>query len=415
MSKKVVVIGGGPAGLMAAGQAALRGFDVTLLERNPRCGRKLMITGKGRCNITNATFDLQELIAQVPTNSRFLFSAFAEFMPYDAIAFFEEQGVETKIERGNRVFPVSDKAVDVVDAMVNFARRSGVKTINCRAVDVINEDAKVLAVKLESGQLVACDAVIIATGGKSYQQTGSTGDGYSFAKKLGHTVTSIRPSLVPLNIKESWCRELQGLSLRNTAIKVVDKNKNKDIYSDFGEMLFTHFGVSGPIILSASAHMQNMDNTEYKIIIDLKNALTLQQLEKRVVRDFTLNANKDFANTIGALFPSKLVPVMVKLSGIPGTMKCNQITKEMRRSFVSLIKNIEINVASFRDINEAIITSGGVKVTEIEPGTMKSKIIENLYFAGEIIDVDAYTGGFNLQIAYSTGYLAGTKVLEELL
>lgn len=415
MNKKVVVIGGGPAGLMAAGQAALRDLDVTLVERNPRCGRKLMITGKGRCNITNATFDLQELVSQVPTNARFLYSAFSEFMPYDTISFFEDQGVQTKIERGNRVFPVSDKAMDVVDAMVNFARKSGVRTINSRATEIFSNGSFVTTVKLENGQKIACDGLIIATGGKSYQQTGSTGDGYPFAKKLGHTVTSIRPSLVPLNIKEQWCSELQGLSLRNTAIKVFEEDSSKEIYSDFGEMMFTHFGVTGPMILSASAHMQNMGETNYKISIDLKNALSIEQLEKRVVREFTENANKDFVNTIGSLFPAKLVPVMVKLSGIPGAMKCNQITKEMRHNFVLLTKNLEINVASFRDINEAIITSGGVKVTEIEPGTMKSKIIDNLYFAGEVIDVDAYTGGFNLQIAYSTGYLAGIKVLEGLL
>lgn len=415
MTKKVIVIGAGPAGMMAAGQVAKRGLEVTLIERNPRPGRKLMITGKGRCNITNATFDLQELISQVPTNPRFLYSAFSGFMPYDTIEFFESIGVKTKIERGGRVFPETDKAVTVVDAMVGFVRKSGARMVNSRVAEIIHSNNSVTGVRLESGETLQCDGLIIATGGKSYQQTGSTGDGYSFAKKLGHTVTYIRPSLVPLNVDEKWCSELQGLSLKNTAIKVVDKGNGKETFSDFGEMLFTHFGVSGPMILSASAHMKNMDKTKYKILIDLKPALSEEQLEKRIVREFLENVNRDFGNSISSLFPSKLVPVMIKLSGIPGSMKCNQITKEMRHKFAFLIKNLEINITSFRDINEAIVTSGGVKVSEIEPKTMKSKIVNNLYFAGEIIDVDAYTGGFNLQIAFSTGYLAGIKVLEEII
>lgn len=409
---KVVVIGGGPAGLMAASQAALRGLNVTLVERNERCARKLMITGKGRCNITNAVFDIQDLLSNIPRNPRFLYSAFNAFMTYDTISFFEDLGVQTKIERGNRVFPVTDKAVTVVDALVNYAKKCGVKTYHQRVVGLIF-DTKIKGVVFEDGTNMECDAVIVATGGKSYPQTGSTGDGYTLAKSAGHTVTPIFPSLVALNAHEYWCADLQGLSLKNASISLVDKRKGKEVYSDFGEMLFTHFGVSGPMILSASSHMEPDLKDRYKIIIDLKPALTFEQLDKRVTKDLLENSNKDFINSLSALLPHKLVPVIVKLSGIQPSTKCNQITKEMRHRLVELLKGLEVNITSFRSIDEAIVTSGGVNVKEIDPKTMQSKLVKNLYFAGEVIDVDAYTGGFNLQIAFSTGYLAGTKVLEE--
>lgn len=413
MSNRVVVIGGGPAGLMAAGQAALRGLEVYLLERNPRPARKLLITGKGRCNITNALFDVNEVIENVVTNGRFLYSALTAFMTYDTVAFFEERGVKTKTERGNRVFPESDKAVSVVDAMVSFAKESGVliKT-DTRVSSFVFEDGKISAVVLENGGKIDCGAVILATGGKSYPGTGSTGDGYRLAASAGHTVTEIRPSLVPMTVHQGWCSDLMGLSLKNTGIKILDE-KGKSVYADFGEMLFTHFGVSGPMILSASAHLGDIRKKKFRLVVDLKPALTEEQLEARILRDFKENANKDFINSLSALLPHKMIPVIVRLSGIePGT-KCNQITKAQRRSFVRLLKNLELDITGFRPIDEAIVTSGGVKVSEIEPKTMRSKLMPNLYFAGEVIDTDAYTGGFNLQIAFSTGYLAGTKVLEE--
>lgn len=410
---KVIVIGGGPAGLMAASQASLRGLDVTLIERNERCARKLMITGKGRCNITNATFDIQDLLSNIPTNPRFLYSAFNSFMTYDTISFFEDLGVQTKIERGNRVFPVTDKAVTVVDALVGYAKKCGVKIIHGRVVS-LDFDDKIKGVSLDDGTNIECDAVIVATGGKSYPQTGSTGDGYTLAKMAGHIIAPIYPSLVALNAHEYWCGDLQGLSLKNTAIKLIDKKSGKEVYSDFGEMLFTHFGVSGPMILSASAHMQKDLKDRYKILIDLKPALTFEQLDKRVTKDFLENSNKDFINSLSALLPHKMIPVIVKLSDIQPSAKCNQITKEMRHRLVSLLKGLEINITSFKGIDEAIVTSGGVNVKEIDPKTMQSKLVKNLFFAGEVIDVDAYTGGFNLQIAFSTGYLAGIKVLEEI-
>lgn len=409
---KVFILGGGPAGLMAAGQAALRGLDVTVFERNPRCARKLLITGKGRCNLTNTTFELGELIAQVPANGRFLYSAFSAFMPYDTIAFFEGNGVATKVERGGRVFPVTDKAVTVVDAMIRFARQSGVAFVHQRVTSVMKEGAHFLLMT-QDGAAHRGDALVIATGGKSYPVTGSTGDGYRFAGELGHTVVPPRASLVPINCHEHWCSDLQGLSLKNTAIKIKEEKTQKVIYTDFGEMLFTHFGVSGPMILSASAHIPGLGQKKFKLVIDLKPALTEAQVEKRLIREFSENANKDYINALGALLPNKLVPVMVKLSGIQPSLKCNQITREMRHKLIHLLKELELTLTSFRPIDEAIITSGGIKVSELNPKTMESKLIPGLYFAGEIIDVDAYTGGFNLQIAFSTGYLAGTKILED--
>lgn len=410
---KICVIGGGPAGLMAAGQAAMRGLEVCVLERNPRCARKLLITGKGRCNLTNATFDLEELVQQIPTNSRFLYSAFFSFMPYDTISFFEDLGVSTKIERGGRVFPTTDKAVTVVDAIIRFAERSGASILHERAVSVSKRE-ETFYIKTEEGSSLTAEAVIIATGGKSYPLTGSTGDGYRFAQSLGHTIIPPRAALVPINCHEYWCSDLQGLSLKNTAIKITKAGHSKIVYSDFGEMLFTHFGVSGPMILSASSHLKDLGKERYELHIDLKPALSESQLEHRFMREFEANCNKDFINSLGALLPNKMIPVIIKLSKIPPSIKCNQITKEMRHNLVLLLKNLTLTLKSFRPIEEAIITSGGVKVSEINPKTMQSQLVKNLYFAGEVIDVDAYTGGFNLQVAFSTGYLAGTKILDDM-
>lgn len=413
MKNKVIVVGAGAAGLTAAGYAARRGLDVILLERKEKPARKLMITGKGRCNITNDCDDLQELIAAVPVNGRFLYSAFSAFQPKDTVAMIESMGVKTKVERGRRVFPVSDKAADVVDALVRFARSGGARLLCARAVDLQIEGGKVTGVRTQEGSLLPCDAVILATGGASYPQTGSSGDGYAMAQKAGHTVTEIQPSLVPLIIHEGWCTELQGLSLRNAGLKVFDTKKKKVIYTDFGEMMFTHYGVTGPMILSASSHMRGMEPGRYRLSIDLKPALSIEQLDARILRDFTEHANKDYINSLHGLLPGKLIPVMVKRSGIPAGLKVNQITKEMRRTLSELLKNLELTVTGFRPLEEAIITSGGVAVSQVNPKTMQSKKVPNLYFAGELLDVDAYTGGYNLQIAFSTGYLAGISVLEE--
>ena len=406
--RKIVIIGAGASGLIAAARSALRGLDVTVVEKNSRPARKVMITGKGRCNVTNACFDINDLISNVPTNSRFLYSAFSAFMPYDTIALLEELGVETKTERGNRVFPVSDKAVDIVDALVKYAKESGAKIIsgNVKAVECKNNI--VSAVVLESGEEIPCDALAICTGGKSYPQTGSTGDGYEFAKAMGHTVTELKPSLVPLVCSNNFIPSLQGLSLRNIEIRLYENEKH--IYTDFGEMLFTHFGVSGPVILSASSHMKNVKNKKYTLYIDLKPALDEKTLDKRIQRDFEENNNKDFINSLSKLLPNKIIPVIVKLSKIEPSTKCNQITREQRLDLVRLLKNFCVDIVDFRPIEEAIITSGGVDVKEIDPKTMKSKLIDNLYFAGEVIDVDAYTGGFNLQIAFSTGYVCGENI-----
>ncbi|MBQ9530778.1 MAG: NAD(P)/FAD-dependent oxidoreductase [Eubacterium sp.] len=407
-NKKVIIIGAGASGLMAAARSGKRGLDVTVIEKNARPARKVMITGKGRCNVTNACFDINELISNVPKNPRFMFSAFSVFMPYDTIALFEELGVETKIERGNRVFPVSDKAVDIVDALVRYAEKSGARIINNTVKSIVIEDNRVKAVMLDEGKSLECDALAICTGGKSYPQTGSTGDGYEFAKMAGHNVTPLRPSLVPLVCSNNFIPSLQGLSLKNISIKLFDGDKT--IYSDFGEMLFTHFGVSGPVILSASAHMSNPKEKKYKLVIDLKPALDEKTLDKRIQRDFEENKNKDFINSLSKLLPNKIIPTVVKLSKIEPSVKCNQITREKRRNLVNLLKNFSVDITDFRPIDEAVITSGGVDVKEIDPKTMKSKIIDNLYFAGEIIDVDAYTGGFNLQIAFSTGYVCGENI-----
>lgn len=405
---KIVVIGGGAAGLLCGAKSAEKGNDVTIIEKMNRPGRKLMITGKGRCNVTNASFELDDLISNVPTNPRFLYSAFSNFMPYDTMALFEELGVPLKIERGNRVFPLSDKAVDIVDALVNFANDSGAKIIHGSAKAFELEENKIKSVVLEDKTKIECDKVCLCTGGKSYPLTGSTGDGYILAQSVGHTVTTLKPSLVPLVCSNNFISKLQGLSLKN--IEVTLYENDKDIYRDFGEMIFTHYGVSGPVILSASSHIKSMGKKQYKIKIDLKPALDFHTLDKRICRDFEEFANKDFVNSLSKLLPNKLIPVIVSLSGIPASEKVNQITREQRLKLVELIKNFYVTVSDFRPIDEAIVTSGGVNVKEINPKTMQSKIIDNLYFAGEIIDVDAYTGGFNLQIAFSTAVLCADNM-----
>ena len=407
---KVLVIGGGAAGLLAAGTAAQRGHEVTILERNERPARKVMITGKGRCNLTNHCTLINELVAQVPTNGRFLHGAFSRFMPQDIMELVEAEGVELKIERGNRVFPVSDKAVDIVDALVRFATKNGAKLRQGRATALLLEDGAVKGVKTEDGDTIFADRVIVATGGMSYPLTGSTGDGYTLAKQAGHTIADPKPSLVPLVCHEGFCSDLQGLSLRNVAITVRDMTNYKEVYTDFGEMLFTHFGVSGPMILSASTHLRPMEKGRYEIHIDLKPALSHEQLDARVQREFLAASNKNFINALDSLLPKKLVPVIVRLSGVKPSLKVNQVTREMRGRLVNLLKDLKVTVNGFRPIEEAIVTSGGVHVKEVDPKTMQSRLCEGLYFAGEVLDVDAYTGGFNLQIAFSTGHLAGESV-----
>ena len=410
MTDEIVIIGAGAAGMMAAVQAARLGKSVTLLERNDRPGRKIIITGKGRCNVTNATNLLNELISAVPVNGRFLYSAFSAFMPQDTMEFFECEGVPLKIERGNRVFPVSDSSKDIVDAIYSAATDEGVKFKKGRAVDLKIENGSVTAVITEDGEEIPCASVLVATGGKSYPGTGSTGDGYALAERAGHTVTELKPSLVPLEAHEGFCSQLQGLSLKNAAIKVEDTLKFRTVYEDFGEMLFTHFGVSGPMILSASSHMRDMQSERYVIHIDLKPALSHEQLDRRIVKDLTENANKDYANVLALLLPRKLIPVAAQLTHIKPTTKANQITREQRAVLVDWLKDFRVTVTRFRPLDEAIITSGGVKVSEVDPKTMRSKLVDNLYFAGEVLDVDAYTGGFNLQIAFATGYAAGINM-----
>ncbi len=410
MDKSVIVIGAGASGLMASGICANNGNKVTLFEKNEKVGRKLMITGKGRCNVTNACTMLNDLIENVPVNGRFLYTAFSRFMPSDTMDFFESLGVPLKIERGNRVFPVSDKAVDIVDALNSFVKSKGVKRIQETVKSLIIENQTVKGVKCDSGNEYLADAVIVATGGKSYPLTGSTGDGYNFARQAGHTIVKPKPSLVPLECHEGFCSLLKGLSLKNVRVTVFDTEKFREIYSDFGEMLFTHFGVSGPVILSASSHIREMKSGKYEIHIDLKPALTNEQLDKRLLREFKESPSKAIINIMNSLLPKSLVPVFVKLTGIHPATKANQITKEMRFEIIDLLKDFKLTVTDFRPIEEAVITSGGVEVKEINPKTMESKLCKNLYFCGEVIDVDAYTGGFNLQIAFSTGYLAGVNL-----
>lgn len=415
ITSDVAVIGAGAAGMTAAGFAAKRGLDVVLIERNPRPGRKLMITGKGRCNVTNDC-DIDGFMENIPCGGKFLYSAFTRFPPRSVMAFFEELGVPLKVERGRRVFPQSDKAVDIVDALKDFTKKSGCRTVNGRATELIINDGEVKGVRLEDGSEVISRAVIVCTGGKSYPLTGSTGDGYEFARQAGHTITPLRPSLVPIETCEDWPRELMGLSLRNVTLELIDKRRNKTVFKELGEMLFTHFGVSGPLVLSASALMRDtktLESGKYVLRIDLKPALSNEQLDKRLQRDFIENANRDFINSLGGLLPSKLVPVFTELSGISAHQKTNQISKEQRLRAVSLLKGLELTAKRLRPIEEAVVTAGGVKLKEVNPTTMESKLVKGLYFAGEVLDADAYTGGYNLQIAFCTGHAAGISVLNE--
>ncbi len=405
----VIVVGGGAAGMMAAGTAAQKGLHTLLLEKNNRLGRKLRITGKGRCNIVNHC-DVTTVIESIPSNGRFLYGAISQFTPADAMRFFENQGVPVKTERGNRVFPQSDKAADVVEALKHYCIRNGAEIQQETVQSLLIHNSTLIGVKTESGMDYQGDNIVVACGGMSFAATGSTGDGYRLAQQAGHTVTELRPSLVSLVANGRDCPALQGLSLKNVAITVCDLKTKKQIYDDFGEMMFTHYGVTGPIILSASSHMRQMEPNRYQITIDLKPALSLEQLDARLQRDFGENQNKDFVNSLGALLPRKLIPIMVAKSKIAPDQKCNQIKKEQRRMFAQKLKALKITIKGFRPINEAIVTSGGVSVKEISPKTMESKLLKGLYFAGEVIDVDAYTGGFNLQIAFSTGYLAASSI-----
>ncbi len=407
MGKRVVVIGGGAAGLIAAGFAGQNGAVVTVIEPNARPARKVMITGKGRCNVTNDT-DLNGLINAVNKNGKFLYSAFSAFSAADTKAFFEKRGVPLKTERGNRVFPQSDKSVDIVDALVSFARENAEIIID-RAVEIETIDGHVSAVVTENGKL-PCDAVVLATGGLSYPTTGSTGDGYKMAAKLGHTITPLRPSLVGVECFEGFTSHLQGLALKNIGLSVYKNDGKKPIYTDFGELLFTHFGISGPTVLSASAKLTDTEKDKYSFYIDLKPALSAEELDKRLIRDFSENLNKDFLNSLDALLPKKLIPVIVSLSGIDGHLKVNQISREQREKLVSLLKGLKLTALSLRPIEEAVITAGGISLSEVSPKTMESKLVEGLYFAGEILDLDACTGGFNLQIAFSTGFVAGNSI-----
>ncbi len=402
MSKRITVVGGGAAGMMAAICAAEQGASVTLLEPNERLGKKLNITGKGRCNVTNNA-DLQTLLANVPGNGKFLYSAFSAFDGRDAMAFFESLGVPLKTERGNRVFPVSDRSFDVSAALEKRLRALKVALVRDRAAALDIADGAVCAVRGERRDYPA-DAVILATGGVSYPATGSTGEGHRLAREAGHTVTPLQGSLVPLR-DYGGCRELQGLSLRNVGLTVFEEKKI--VYTDFGELLFTHFGVSGPLVLSASAHMRHFDKKAYRLELDLKPALDEAALDKRLLSDFEKYCNHDFCNALDDLLPQKLIPVMVALSEIPPRQKVHDLTRAQRQTLLRLLKHFPIAVAGPCPVTDAIVTSGGVKVSEIDPKTMMSKLVKGLYFAGELIDVDAYTGGFNLQIAWATGRAAG--------
>ncbi len=389
--------------MMAAIWAARNNKKVTLIEHNSYLGKKMGITGKGRCNVTNDC-EIEELFQNIPGNSKFLYSAIYSFSNYNVKEFFEELGVPLKVERGQRVFPVSDKAKDVVNAMKREIERLGVKVVFDHATGIDTENGAVSGVRCKNGY-IPCESVLIATGGKSYPQTGSTGDGFEMAKKLGHSVTELKASLIPLVASE--VKSLQGLSLKNVSVTVLDE-KGKKLYTDLGEMLFTHFGMSGPIILSASGHMRRVG--KYSIVLDLKPALDKKTLDARLLRDFEKYQNRDFVNALDDLLPKKIIPFVIAKSGIDERRKINSITKEERLRLIDSIKEIKINIEGFRPINEAIVTAGGISVKEIDPSTMESKIVKGLYFAGEVIDVDAYTGGFNLQIAFSTGYLAGMNM-----
>ena len=402
---RVVVVGGGAAGMMSAISAAEYGADVTLFERNDRMGKKLRITGKGRCNVTNDC-DVNEFLSNVPTNPRFLYTALSQFSTEDTKAFFEDAGVPLKTERGKRVFPVSDRAGDIVAALEKRCRSLGVHIIHKRVQNIIIRDGRVYGVLTGEGETEA-DAVILCTGGRSYPVTGSDGDGYRFARTAGHTVTALHPSLVPLVAQGKLCASLQGLSLKNVSLRIVDRATQKTVYEDFGEMLFTHFGITGPLVLSASAHLSDIAPDKYEAQIDLKPALDEKTLDARIRSDFEKYRNRDFLNALDDLLPQKMIEPFVRLCEIDGRKKVHSVTREERERMVRTFKCIRVPLTGFRPIDEAIVTRGGVNVKEIDPKTMRSKLIAGLYFAGELLDVDAYTGGFNLQIAFSTAVVAG--------
>ena len=414
---KVIVIGGGPAGMMAAITAAEYGNEVIIIEKNSDFGKKLLITGKGRCNITSSLY-MSDFIKNTPGNGQFLYSAFQNYTNTDIIEFLKRQGLEVKEERGNRIFPITDKSVDVLNCFKRKINELNIKKLfNTRVEKILIQNNNILGVRTDK-EIIKTEKIILATGGKSYPLTGSTGDGYSIASSLGHKIIPIKPSLVPLIIYEkNECKEMQGISLKNTGIKINDESKNKLIYEDFGEMIFTHFGISGPIILSSSAHLVRykeiddlMKKRQIKLYIDLKPALTEEKLDDRILRDFKEFRNKQFKHSLDKLLPQKMIPIIIEKSCINENKKVNEITKEERKKLVNCLKKFELTIKDFRPVEEAIITSGGINVKEINPKTMESKIIKGLYFAGEIIDVDSYTGGFNLKIAYSTGYTAGMYV-----
>lgn len=406
---ELVVIGGGAAGMMCAYNAAQRGMSVVLVDPNRQLGRKVRITGKGRCNVTN-NCDIKEFMRNIPGDGRFLYSALNRFSPADTIVFFESHGLPLKTERGNRVFPVSDNANDVAGLMARLCERSGVTLIRSTAKKILTEDGAVSAVVTEEGT-IACRAAAVCTGGLSYPLTGSNGAGYRFARELGHTVTETRPSLVPLESEDACCAQMQGFSLKNVTLSAYEDERL--IYKELGEMLFTHFGVSGPLVLSASSHMRNFGRAKYRLEIDLKPALDEKKLDARILRDFEKYSNKEFKNALADLAGHTMIPVLVRLSGIPEDTKVNSITREQRMRLLRLFKAFPVSVSGTRPIDEAIVTAGGVSTKEIDPRTMCSKLVQGLYFAGEVLDLDGYTGGFNLQIAWSTGFVAGNSVLKE--
>lgn len=404
MSKKIVVVGGGAAGLFAAGVAAKEGAEVVLFEKNASFGKKLNITGKGRCNITN-NCDMEGLMSNIPVNGRFMYSAFSAFSPQDMMAFLEERGVEVKTERGDRVFPCSDRAQDVTDALVSFCRENSVEFLHETVEEIISDGERITGVNTRRGT-IPCDAVIVATGGVSYPLTGSTGDGYQFARALGHTVVPPKGSLVPLVCERELCKSAQGLTLKNVVLSAYD-SKGKKLFSEIGEMLFTHFGISGPLVLSASAHMRDFSEEKYYVCIDLKPGLVPEKLEDRILRDIEEKKNKDISNLLRGLLPASMIGIVLKKAEIDGSVKANSLTREMRKKLRDTLKSLRLEVDGKRPVEEAIVTSGGVNVREINPKTMESKKVSGLYFAGEVLDVDGYTGGFNLQIAWSSAYSAG--------